>query len=446
MIKVSAPPEWGIEPVPTEHRTLRFFDYFVLWSSLGVGLLVLQAGAYLVPGLGLGGALLAILVGTLLGNLLLALAGVIGSDQAIPSMVMLRPVLGIRGSYLPSIANVIQLLGWSAFELWVMARAANSIMISLFGISGYWAWLVAFAVWCTLLALGGPLVVIRQWLEKFGVWLVYATTAWITGYLLLNYDILELLSRAGEGGLPFLLAVDIVIAMPVSWMPLVADFNRFARNSREAFWGTYLGYALANVWFYALGAIFILVLQTDDLVGAVTAMGLGWLALAIILVDETDNAFADIYSAAVSSQNVLSRIPQRAIIVGVGLVSLILAVAGSTMVGHQAYKEFLLAVGSIFVPLFGVLFADYFLIRRRSYVSRELYRHGGCYWYWHGVHLPGLIAWGLGILAFQLINRLLPWVGASVPSLVISMGLYWIIVRLSRRSAPATGAGESGDM
>jgi putative hydroxymethylpyrimidine transporter CytX len=327
-----------------------------------------------------------------------------------------------------------------------MARAADSIMVSLFGISGYWGWLVAFAVWCTLLALGGPLVVIRQWLEKFGVWLVYATTAWITGYLLLNYDVLGLLSKAGEGGLPFLLAVDIVIAMPVSWMPLAADFNRFARDSRGAFWGTYLGYALANIWFYALGAVFILVLQTDDLVGAVTAMGMGWLALAIILVDETDNAFADIYSAAVSSQNVLSRVPQRALIAVVGLISLILAVAVSTMAGHHAYEGFLLTVGSIFVPLFGILFADYFLVRRRSYVSQELYRQGGSYWYWHGIHLPGLIAWGLGILVFHLMNRFLPWVGASVPSLVISLGLYWVLARMSLRLAPEADAGKGGEV
>jgi NCS1 family nucleobase:cation symporter-1 len=411
---------------------------------LGVGLLVLQAGTFLVPGLGLGGALLAILVGTLLGNLLLALAGVIGSDNSIPSMVMLRPVLGIRGSYLPSFANVIQLLGWSAFELWIMARAADSILISLFGISGYWPWLVALTVWCTLLALGGPLVVIRQWLERFGIWLVYASTAWITGYLLLNYDVLGLLGQAGEGGLPFLLAVDIVIAMPVSWMPLVADYNRFARNSRGAFWGTYLGYALANVWFYSLGAILILVLQTDDLVGAITAMGMGWLALAIILVDETDNAFADIYSTAVSGQNILSKVPQRVLILGAGIVSLVLAVLVSTMEAHQVYEGFLLTIGSVFVPLFGVLFADYFLVSRRNYVSGELYRSGGQYWYWHGVHLPGLVAWVLGILAFNLINRLLPWVGASIPSLVIALGLYWILARLNLRSAAETSPGEGG--
>ena len=113
-MKIQAPPEWGIEPVPESHRILGFPDYLALWSSLGVGLLVLLAGTLLVPGLGLGQALLAILIGSVIGSLLLAVAGVVGSDQAIPTMVMLRPVLGIRGSYIPSVLNVIQLIGWGA--------------------------------------------------------------------------------------------------------------------------------------------------------------------------------------------------------------------------------------------------------------------------------------------------------------------------------------------
>ncbi|MEM3045326.1 MAG: cytosine permease, partial [Candidatus Bathyarchaeia archaeon] len=73
--KVKAPPEWGIEPVPVEKRILGFMDYFALWSSLGVGLLVILAGAQLVPALTLRGAVAAIILGTLIGNIPLALVG-----------------------------------------------------------------------------------------------------------------------------------------------------------------------------------------------------------------------------------------------------------------------------------------------------------------------------------------------------------------------------------
>ena len=107
----------GIEPVPERHRVLGFLDYFVLWADLGVGLLVLLAGTLLVPGLGFWPAMAAIALGTLAGVLLLGLAGVVGSDHGIPSMVGLRPSFGVRGSYLPSLVNVIQLVGFGAFEV-----------------------------------------------------------------------------------------------------------------------------------------------------------------------------------------------------------------------------------------------------------------------------------------------------------------------------------------
>lgn len=425
-----APPEWGIEPVPRDFRILRFIDYFVLWSSLGVGLLVLEAGALLVPGLSLGQALLAILVGTLIGNLLLALAGMAGSDQGVPTMVLLRPVLGRRGSYLPSLLNLAQLIGWTAFELWVMALAANRISQALFGFSGYVVWLIVFAVWCVLLALGGPLVVVRQWLEKFGVWLVYGVTAWMTFYLFTHYNIPALLSQAGTGDMPFWLGVDLVVAMPISWMPLVADYNRFARDSRGTFLGTYLGYFVANIWFYGLGALFILTLNMtaptpENLATAIMALTGGVIALLVILVDETDNAFADIYSAAVSIQNIFPQVSQRLLIVLIGAVGLGLA----AFLSMGEYFNFLLLIGSVFVPLFGILAADYFVLRGRHIDTDELYRTGGQYWYRQGINWIAVVAWAAGVAIYHIIARTLPTLGASIPSFAAAFLLYLALVR-----------------
>jgi len=429
MFKITPPPEWGVEPVPEKDRVLGFFDYFALWSSLGVGLLVLLAGTLLVPGLGLGQALVAILIGTALGVLLLALAGVVGSDNAIPTMVLLRPVLGLHGSYLPTLLNLIQLIGWGSFEIIIMAQAADSITMSLFGFSNYFLWVFLFAIFCTLLAIGGPLVVVRQWLEKFAVWLVYATTTWLTWYLFTHYDIGTLLRAPGTGALPFWLAVDLVVAMPISWMPLVADYNRFAKKTTQAFWGTYLGYFLANAWFYALGALFVLALKTGDLIPAIMAVTGGWVALILILVDETDNAFADIYSAAVSSQNVLPKAKQWLLATTIGLVCFLLAAA----VPIAQYEGFLLLIGSVFVPLFGLLAADYFVLRKRNYNLDELYVPRGAYWYRRGFNLWALLAWVLGVIVYHAIARYVPWLGASIPSFVATFILYLILAKLVRR-------------
>lgn len=437
-LKVLAPPEWGIQPVPPEHRTLRFIDMFVLWSSLGVGLLVLEAGALLVPGLSPLHALAAILVGTLTGNLLLALAGVVGSDHGLPTMVLLRPVLGRRGSFLPSALNLIQLIGWTAFEFWAIALAASRISETLFGFSGYGLWLVLFAAICTLLALGGPLVVVRQWLEKFGVWLVYGATIWITIALFSQHDVLALLSQAGTGELPFLLGVDLVVAMPVSWLPLVADFTRFAKKPRAAFGGTYLGYLLANVWFYGLGALFVLTLQLgeptpENLATAIVALTGGVVALLVILINETDNAFADIYSASVTLQNVLPRASQRLLIVAIGVVSLALA----AFLSMGQYFGFLLLIGSVFVPLFGILAADYFVVRRRRLQVDALYQPGGAYWFQAGIHWLAVAAWAAGVAVYHLIANLLPGLGATLPAFAAAFLVYlllaWIQAAVAKR-------------
>lgn len=449
MFKLHAPPEWGIEPVPQEHRLLGFLDYFVLWADLGVGLLVLFAGALLVPSLGLGEALAAIVIGTLIGNLLLATAGIVGSNNAVPTMVMLRPPLGLRGSYLPSALNVLQLLGWTIFELIIMGYGANEISSRALGFNAYPFWVAVFALVVILMGVVGPIAVVRQWLERFAVWLVLLMSLWLTYYIFTSYDVAALLRQPGKGGLPFLVAVDLVIAMPVSWLPLVADYNRFARSTPQAFWGTYLGYLVANIWFYALGALVLLAaapsLEPKSFVAAV-ALTAGLPALIMFLTKETDNAWADLYSAALSLQNAFPRLRQRWLIVGLGLFSFLVAV----MVDITQYELFLLLIGSFFVPIFGVLAADYFLLRRGQYRVDELYRPQGIYWYGNGVNTVGIAAWCLGVLAYQAANptllstylpvwgSLIPpqvtqW-GGSLPAFIVAFVAYWVLGRLARIS------------
>lgn len=451
--KVHAPPEWGIEPVPASQRVLGWLDYFVLWGDLGVGLLVLLAGSFLVPGLSFGDALIAVVVGSVLGCLLLALVGMIGSDNAIPTMVLLRPVLGVRGSYLPSLLNVLQLVGWTIFEFVIMGFAADAISRTLFGTSSLLVWTAVFAAIVVLMGVGGPIGVVRQWLEKFAVWIVLVTTAWLTIYLLTSPTLLAVLTKPGDGSLPFWVAVDLVIAMPISWLPLVADYNRFAQKTPRAFWGTFVGFLITNVWFYALGAMVLLsaivtqetILDPKAFVSAI-ALSAGWVALLILLVDETDNAWADLYSAAVSIQNLFPQLKQRWLILGLGAVSFLIAV----MLDITQYEGFLFLMGAFFIPLFGILLADYFLLRKRRYVSDELYRAQGAYWYNGGVNVWGVIAWVVGVIIYHITNpvtlgmfipdwlKLIPgWLtayGGSLPSFIAAFVLYAVLGSLALRS------------
>lgn len=417
-------PEWGIKPVPDNHRQLRGLDYFILWSSLGVGLLVLSAGS-LLSAASFTDAVLAIVVGSAAGSILLALAGKIGSDHGIPSLVTMRSSFGTLGSYLPAMLNVMQLVGWTTFEIMIMARAAEMLAGSMVP---YYAWAAIFGALVALLGIAGPLNVARQWLGKFAVWIAYGTSAIIIINLLSSANILELVSSQGSG-MSFFSALDLVIAMPVSWMPLVADYNRFARKSKSALWGTFIGFTMTNILFYFAGVM----LGTPDVIEiivAIQAMFFGFLML-LLIVDEADNAFADVYSAAVSTQNIFSHISQKHLIGGLTALSAILAMVMTI----QHYEAFLLLIGAIFVPLFGVVLTDYYIVKKRKYTEQMLYGQ-------RGIEIPAIIAWALGAMINYMLSPLspiympqLPAIGATIPSLAAASLIYLAIMRLQSRKS-----------
>jgi NCS1 family nucleobase:cation symporter-1 len=438
--------EFGIKPIPAEHRVLGTWDNFVLWADLGISFLVMLVGMFLVPGLGLSEALAAIVVGALIGNLLLGMAAAIGSDAGVPTMVLLRGALGLRGSYGPTIINIVQLLGWAALEVIVMAQAADLLASRVLGLaSAYHLWVFVFTVLTALLALGGPIVVTKQWLEKFVVWAVLISTVWITAALASSYDLAALMARPGTGAMSFWLAVDLVVALPISWFPLVADYSRFSRDRRAAFWGTGAGYFVPQVWFYTLGVLLVLAagIASDPsapiapLLAAIAGLTAGWVALIVLLVDETDEGFANVYSTAVSIQNLLPQVNQRLLILLISTAVLVVA----WLVPLVQYESFLLLIGSAFVPLLGLLTADYFVVRGGRYTVDELFRRGGLYWYGSGINWLAIATWVVGVTTYLTIAGLpalgvaglAPWLGASLPSFLAAFVLYTVIGRLSRR-------------
>src|SRR5438552_1403254 len=314
-------PNWGISPVPERLRTLGALENGMLWSSLGLSLLVLVAGAFLVPGLSLPQALLAILVGGIFGNALLGFAAAIGAEAGVPAMVLLRAPLGRAGSYLPTGLNVLQNLGWTIFEVLVIATAARALVHG-----PLWAWKLAAAAAATILALVGPIGFVREW---------------------------------------------------------------------------------------------------------VTLVALG--------VDETKEPFANVYSAAVSLQNVLPRVPQRLLILAVAGI----ATAGTFVVNLVHYQDFLYLLGSFFVPLFGVLLAQWLAGNRDAFGAPE-------------IRPAQIVAWLAGFCLYQWLAPVGPasWIhlvdhthpgqgaiGGSLPSFalafVLSIGLTLASRATARRDRPS---------
>src|SRR5689334_2243794 len=190
-------PSWGIEPVPDRMRVLGLFDLTLLWGNLSVSLLVIVAAAGLVPMLSLPDAVLAIVIGAVAGNVLLALAGMIGADGRVPGMVLLRAPLGRRGSYAPTIVNVAQNLGWSTFELIIISTAAAALSERVFGFEARWLWAILFGGVALVLGLMGPVGVVRRYLKKFAVWAVAASIVYLTWWVLDKANLHELWSKDG---------------------------------------------------------------------------------------------------------------------------------------------------------------------------------------------------------------------------------------------------------
>ena len=436
-------PSWGIEPVPDRLRVLGFTDTLLLWINLGISLLVLVLPAYF--DLSLGKALLAMLVGGLIGNGLLAVAALIGADGRVPTMVLQRAPLGRQGSYLATVLNVLQCLGWAVFELIVIATAAGLLCDQIVGFRATWLWTLVFGALATALAFLGPVGFVRRYVRKLAIWAVVASVAYLAWWILDGTEGKDVWSGAGHAG-SFWVAVDIVIAVTISWAPLVADYTRFSRDRRSAFFGVGLGYLLPTLFQFGFGSVLVLSRDIDPsrpelILTAIAGGGIAAaLALVALTVDETDEAFANVYSTAVSLQNLAPRVPQPLLI---GLAS-VLATVGALVIDLRQYEAFLFLLGSFFVPLLAVLAGDW-LARGAHYSAADIF---------DGPALRPLQlgAWLVGFGLYQWLSPHGPgwWTdlvartdpapidfAASIPSFAAAFGLALVAGLVARRQRAA---------
>jgi nucleobase:cation symporter-1, NCS1 family len=380
------------EPAP---KVLGWLDQIGLWGNLGVTLLA-PVGAVGVllplsggPRLSFVAAGLAVVVGTVFGALLIAAAAVPGAQTGAPSMVLMRGLFGRRLSFLPTAINVVQLLGWTVFEIVVIASAAQQ----LFPWHEHrWPYVVV-AGGLTAVMTVRPLGAVRV-LRRYALAAVVVTTTYLFVELL-RHPTPSLTHGSWSGFWP---AADIAIAVAVSWAPLASDYTRHARSSRSAFGGAFIGYTITQVAGYALGlvALATIVRASDlnlqhDMFAAFLAVPVGWLAFGVLVLRELDESFADGYSAVVSLQNVWPRIDRRVFTVAVcGLATI-----GALSLNINNYLNFLVLLASVLVPLTAVFLVAYFGTRR-----------------WHDWDVttaaprrPLMLApWLIGFVVYQLID------------------------------------------
>jgi putative hydroxymethylpyrimidine transporter CytX len=375
------------EPAP---RTLGFVDHLGMWGNLGVSLLGFTGAIYVLDPFGtgkqvlsLGAGLVALVVGTLLGTAAVAIAAVPGAETGAPAMVLLRGLFGARLSWLPTVLNVVQLLGWTTFELVTISTALHQIT----GGVPRWVYVLAGGVVTTVLALR-PLGFIRV-LRRYVTAAVVVTLVYIA-IQLLRHPLPGLSDGSWSG---FWAAADGVIAVSVSWVPVASDYTRHSRSVRGAVAGSFVGYSLTQIACYLIGMLALVTVAAGDagkIFDSFMAIPVGTLAFAVLAVRELDQSFVDTYSAAVSVQNLAPRADRRVLAVVLGAVATVLTLA----LDVNDYYNFLVLLGSVFVPLLGVLAVDYFVVSRRSW---DLGENAPARWLM-------VIPWVVGFATYQLIN------------------------------------------
>ncbi|MFD0539080.1 purine-cytosine permease family protein [Actinomadura luteofluorescens] len=400
------------EPAP---KVLGFWDQSAFWGNLGVSLLAFS-GAYTVlapdadgqPTISIMAGIVAMAVGTALGGLMLGLAAVPGARTGQPAMVLLRDLFGARLSYAPTVLNIAQLIGWGTFELIVIADAARELWDGV----PRWGYVVAAGAITTVLTVWplGSVRLLRRYVT------VAVAIALVYFYVRLVQEPLPDLTQGSWGG--FWLGADAALAVSISWVPVAADYTRHARTERGAFGAAAVGYSVTQIVAYVLGLLALALVAGDSerIFDPFLGASLGVVFFAVFVLREADQSFADTYSTAVSIQNLFPRADRRVLSVALGIGITVLAL----VLDIGDYAGFLSLIGSVFVPMLGVLAADFFLGRRRA-GGWDVSRTAPSRW--------GMIAaWAAGFVVYQLVN----------PGTVARWAGFWSDVRDALHFTPQT--------
>lgn len=375
---------------------LSSFQLFALWFGAAISLAEIFTGGLLAP-LGFADALKAILLGHFIGGVILILGGYIGAHSKLPSMMSTRISFGTYGSYLFSLLNVLQLIGWTAVMIISGGRAANALGKTLFGFDSLFAWSLGIGVLISLWILLGKVGFKK--LNVIAVVLLFALTLLMCGVVFQEHSVF---STVNTGEMSFGAALELSVIMPLSWLPLISDYTRFSESKKSGLAGSFIGYFMGSSLMYTIGLTVALYAKDGDIGMMMVALNLGFFALAIVLLSTITTTFLDAYSAGVTFINVFPKFNERKVAFVMALIGL--AVALLTPV--EEYETFLYAIGSVFAPLFAILLSDYFFFKKEN-IAPALQLHVGA-----------LIVWAVGVYLYYQFITLDLVIGSTLPTML----------------------------
>ena len=367
------------------------FENGLIWFGAAVSIAEILTGTYFAP-LGFGKGLAAIVVGHIIGCLMLFVAGLIGGKTGRSAMETTKMSYGQKGCLLFVVLNVLQLVGWTAIMILDGAMAANEV------------WGVGQWVWC--LVIGGLIVLwILIGLQNLGKVNTAAMTALFLLTVVLSYVVFRngVVSAAAEEAMTFGAAVELSVAMPLSWLPLISDYTREAEKPVKATAVSALVYGLVSCWMYVIGMGAAIFTGESDIAKIMVKAGLGVVGLLIIVFSTVTTTFLDAWSAGISSESVSPKISGKWFAVGTAIVGTL----GAIFFPMTDITDFLYLIGSVFAPMIAIQIADFFVLKQ-DFSSKT-------------VCIRNLVLWVIGFAIYRLLMQVDIPVGNTLPDMVLTI-------------------------
>lgn len=382
------------------------FSNALIWFGAGVSIAEILTGTYFAP-LGMAKGFAAIVIGHGIGCAMMFLAGLIGGRTGRSAMETVKMSFGRKGSLLFSVLNVLQLVGWTAIMIYDGALAAN-------GIAGVGAW-----VWCLVI---GALILV--WIAVGITDLGRINQIVMALLFLLTLVLCKVIFFGGNGvmtapddSLSFGAAVELAVAMPLSWLPLISDYTREAEKPFAATLASTLTYGAVSCWMYLIGMGAAIYTGQSDIALIMVQAGLGVAALVILVLSTVTTTFLDAWSAGISSESIFAGLKGRQVAMAVTVIGTV----GAIVFPMDDITDFLYLIGSVFAPMIAVQIADYFLLKT-DVSGKE-------------VSVSRLVLWFLGFLAYRVLMGVDLPLGSTLPDMVITilLALGWALVFEKKR-------------
>lgn len=382
------------------------FSNALIWFGAGVSIAEILTGTYFAP-LGMAKGFLAIVVGHVIGCAMMLLAGLIGGYTGRSAMETVKMSFGRKGSLLFAVLNVLQLVGWTAIMIYDGALATNGILNV-----GPW-------VWCVVI---GALILV--WIAVGITDLGRINQIVMALLFLLTLVLCKVIFFGGSGaGAPaeeamsFGAAVELAVAMPLSWLPLISDYTREAEKPFAATVASTVTYGVVSSWMYLIGMGAAIFTGQSDIAAIMVQAGLGIAALVILVLSTVTTTFLDAWSAGISSESIWAKLKGKHVAMAVTVIGTV----GAILFPMDDITDFLYLIGSVFAPMIAVQIADYFLLKT-DVSDRE----------WS---VSRLAIWFVGFLLYRVLMGIDLPLGCTLPDMAITVVLVLVWGRLFEKRA-----------